>query len=99
MSRPALAFFVATIVRTAAAQEVTEPEHVFAPKQAVLVRVGVASSSPGGGLSYERMVNRHLALVVGADAELVRAEEYSRAGGWGELGARWYFFDRPLSGP
>ncbi|MDX2013407.1 MAG: hypothetical protein SFW67_24665 [Myxococcaceae bacterium] len=95
----ALAVAVCTLTHAALAQEASDPEIVAAPKQAVLVRVGVSSLSPGGGLSFERLVSPHLAIVVGADGSFRREDTWSRVGGSGELGARWYFFDRPLSGP
>lgn len=101
MSRVVLVVFVAVSAfsRTAFAQETTDPERLTAPRQAVLVRVGNAWFAPSGGLSYERLVSPHLALVVGADAFFASDNTSSHAGGSAEVGARWYFFDRPLSGP
>lgn len=99
MSRLSLAVAVFTFTHAALAQETSEPETMAAPKQAVLVRVGVSSVSPGGGVSFERLVSLHLAIVVGADGSFLREDTWSQTGGSGELGARWYFFERPLSGP
>ncbi|MCU0695100.1 MAG: hypothetical protein MUC96_01075 [Myxococcaceae bacterium] len=99
MTRTRFAIVVALFTSTALAQETNAPETEWAPKQALLARVGVASMSPGGGVSFERLVSQHLAIVVGVDGSFVQEDTWSRAGGSGEVGARWYFFDRPLSGP
>jgi hypothetical protein len=99
MTRPALTVIAALFALTAAAQDVAAPDVTADPKQVLLVRVGVGQSLSGPGVSYERLLSKHLAVLVGADASLSRTEGFSCTGGSGELGARWYFFDRPLAGP
>jgi hypothetical protein len=75
-----------------------EGEAPPSPKQVVLVRVGLSTVSPSGGVAYERWLAPHLTVLLGADGELYRDGTFSRDGISGELGARWYFGQTPLSG-
>lgn len=82
------------------ADVVLDAASASSPKQLALVRVGLSNTDTLAGLSYERTVHPQLALVVAADAGLFRRERLSSfASISGELGARWYFSKRPLSGP
>lgn len=94
-------FAVSCFAQVAAAEEaiVAGEAEEEAPRQALLAKLAVGEFTNGPGLSFERLTSPHLAVVVGVDARADWFKSGTRLAGRGELGARWYFFERPLSGP